>query len=59
MKKHKGIILAISLMILGFILNALAWTILPGPTFSSLGLTLGLGLGFVGFILFFINIIKK
>jgi hypothetical protein len=59
MKKYKGIILSISLMILGFILNALAWTILPGPTFSSLGLIFGLGLSFVGFVLFFINITKK
>lgn len=59
MKRYKGIILSISLMILGFILNGLAWTILPGPTFSSLGLTFGLGLSFVGFVLFLINVNKK
>jgi hypothetical protein len=59
MKRYKGIILSISLMTLGFVLNGLAWTILPGPTLSSLGLTFGLGLSFVGFILFFININKK
>jgi uncharacterized iron-regulated membrane protein len=59
MKRYKGIILSISLMILGFILNGLAWKILHGPTLSSLGLTFGLGLSFVGFILFFKNINKK
>jgi hypothetical protein len=59
MTKQKGIILSICSIILGFVLNGLAWTILPGPTFSSLGLTFGLGLMFVGFILFLININKR
>jgi hypothetical protein len=59
MTKQSGIILSISSILLGFVLNALAWTILPGPTFSSLGLLLGLGLFFFGVIIFISNANKK
>ncbi len=50
MTKQNKAILSISIMIIGFILNGLAWTILPGPTFSALGLLVGLGLILGGFL---------
>lgn len=56
MNKQNKIILSILSMILGFVLNGIAWTIAIGPTFNTLALLLGLGLMFGGFIWFIINI---
>ena len=47
------------MMFLGFTLNALAWTVLPGPTYSTLGLHSGLGFMFIGGLLFLINLLKN
>ncbi len=49
MKKHQasaGLLMLIS----GFILNGLAWTVLPGPVLNTAGLICGLGLIFLGVI---------
>ena len=59
MTKQKGIILSIYLLISGFILNGLAWTILPGPTFNTMGLLLGLGLFVFGVVMFVLSVNKN
>lgn len=58
MKKQEGIILSVAMMILGFLLNGLAWTVLPGPNLSTFALIAGLGLTFVGFVFLIINLNK-
>lgn len=45
-------------MVLGFVSNGLAWTILPGPTLSTLGLLLGLGLFIFGVVMFILSVNK-
>ncbi len=50
LSRTKSIFLSFGLIITGFVLNGLAWTILPGPTWSSLSLISGLGLIVGGFI---------
>jgi hypothetical protein len=59
MKQLKKIYLSIIAMFVGFILNVMAWTVLPGPNLSTMCLLLGLGLMFGGFIFFIISISKK
>lgn len=59
MKKQNLIILYIFLILFGFILNGLAWAILPGPTLSTLGLLLGLALTLFGFVFLIITLSKK
>jgi hypothetical protein len=58
MTKQKGIVLSICSMVLGFVSNGLAWTILPGPTLSTLGLLLGLGLFIFGVVMFILRVNK-
>jgi hypothetical protein len=58
MTKQKGIILSICSIVVGFVLNGLAWTILSGPTFSTLGLLLGISLFIFG-VVFFISSLNK
>ncbi len=43
MQKENKIFLSILIMIIGFVLNGLAWTISMGPTLNTLSLLLGLG----------------
>lgn len=50
--KNKGFIISILSSIIGFILNGLAWTVLPGPVINTLSLIVGLLLMLLGFILF-------
>jgi hypothetical protein len=47
MTKGIRILISISMIILGWTLNAIAWTTMDGPTISSMCLLLGLGL-FIG-----------
>jgi hypothetical protein len=58
MTKQKGIVLSICSMVLGFVSNGLAWTVLPGPTLSTLGLLLGLGLFIFGVVMFILSVNK-
>ncbi|MBD8080993.1 hypothetical protein [Chryseobacterium caseinilyticum] len=48
MSKVKGFSISIVSFILGFILNGLAWTILPGPNLNTLALIVGLLLVLIG-----------
>ncbi|KQS92039.1 hypothetical protein [Chryseobacterium sp. Leaf394] len=48
MSKVKGFSISIVSFILGFILNGLAWTILPGPNLNTLALIVGLLLMLIG-----------
>ncbi|UPT69667.1 MAG: hypothetical protein M0D53_10885 [Flavobacterium sp. JAD_PAG50586_2] len=59
MTKQKGILLSISSILLGFALNGLAWTILPGPMFSTLGLLLGIALFIFGVVMLIISVNKN
>lgn len=43
-------------MIIGFVLNGLAWTIPMGPTLNTFALLLGLGSMFGGFIYLILSI---
>lgn len=58
MNKNRNLYLSILAMLVGFGLNAMAWTILPGPTLNTMGLVIGLGLMFFGFVSFLINLHK-
>jgi hypothetical protein len=59
MTRNQGLKTSLFSIILGFVLNALAWTILPGPTISTFGLLFGLGLMVYGAIKLLISINKK
>lgn len=50
--KTKGFIISILSFIIGFILNGLAWTVLPGPEINTISLIIGLLLMLIGFCLF-------
>lgn len=50
--KTKGFFASILSFIIGFVLNGLAWTVLPGPEINTISLILGLGLMLIGFCLF-------
>ena len=56
MQKENKILLSILIMIIGFVLNGLAWTIPMGPTLNTLSLLLGLGSMFGGFIYLILSI---
>jgi hypothetical protein len=56
MQKENKIFLSILIMIIGFVLNGLAWTIPMGPTLNTLALLLGLGSMFGGFIYLILSI---
>ncbi len=59
MTRNQGLKVALYSIILGFVLNALAWTLLPGPTFSTFGLLVGLGLMIYGAIQLLVSINKN
>lgn len=50
MYKQNKIFLSILIIIIGFVLNGLAWTLSMGSTLNTLALLLGLGFMFSGFI---------
>ncbi len=59
MIQNKYLYISILLMMVGFLLNVVAWTILPGPNLNTISLLLGLGLMFGGFISFYNKSNKK
>jgi len=60
MKKNKNLLLAILMMIIGFIFNGLAWsTIIGGHPYNTICFLLGMGLIFSGLILFILSLAKK
>ena len=50
--RTKGFLISVLSFIVGFILNGLAWTILPGPELNTTALILGLVLMLLGFVIF-------
>jgi hypothetical protein len=56
MQKQNKIFLSILIMVVGFILNGLAWTVSMGPTLNTLALLFGLGFMFGGFIYLILSI---
>ncbi len=56
MQKQNKIFLSILIMIIGFVLNGLAWTVPMGPTLNTLTLLFGLGFMFGGFIYLIVSI---
>jgi hypothetical protein len=56
MQKQNKIFLSILIMVIGFVLNGLAWTVAMGPTLNTLALLLGLGFMFGGFIYLILSI---
>jgi hypothetical protein len=50
MKKKRQALTGLLMLITGFILNVLAWSILPGPVLSTIGLGGGQVLMFAGII---------
>ncbi|MCA4809994.1 hypothetical protein IF128_09600 [Empedobacter stercoris] len=50
--KTKGFITSALSFIIGFVLNGLAWTVLPGPELNTISLIFGLLLMLLGFCLF-------
>lgn len=59
MTRQKGIVLSILSVILGYLSLYLSWGILPGPTFSTLALLLGIGLVIFGIVMFVISANKN
>lgn len=59
MTKSVKIIIAICMIIFGWVLNAYAWTSAPGPTINTLCLILGLGLMGGGLTLILIILTKN
>jgi hypothetical protein len=59
MTKKTKILISIGMIILGWLLNAIAWTTTNGPTISSICLLLGLGLFIGGLIFLIINLTRK
>lgn len=58
MKKYR-ILLPFLFMISGFVLIGMAWSINLGVPFNSICLTLGLGLSFLGLVIFVIGLWKN
>jgi hypothetical protein len=56
--KKKKIIISVGVIVLGWLLNAFAWTTKLGHPISTISLLLGLGLLFIGLITLFITLIK-
>ena len=60
MKKNKNLLLAILMMIAGFLFNGLAWsTILGGHPYNTICFLLGLGLSLFGLIFLLLSLGKK
>lgn len=59
MQKGKRLIISFLSFLLGFILNGLAWTVLPGPELNTISLIVGFILMFFGFIMFVISFFSK
>lgn len=60
MKKNKNLLISILMMMIGFVLNGLAWsTIIGGHPYNTICFLLGLGLSFFGLILFILSLAKK
>ncbi len=59
MIKKTKILISIGMIILGWILNAIAFTTTNGPTINSISLLLGLGFFISGLIFLIINLIGK
>ncbi|WP_262152404.1 DUF1616 domain-containing protein [Chryseobacterium foetidum] len=59
MSKVKGFSISIVSFLLGFILNGLAWTILPGPSLNTIALVSGLLLMLIGGCLFIASFFFK
>jgi len=59
MTKNKKIVISICLMVLGWFLNAFAWTTNYGHPTNTIFLLLGLGFFFIGLIFLIITLIKK
>lgn len=60
MKKNKNLLIAILMMIMGFVFNGLAWsTIIGGHPDNTICFLLGLGLSLFGLIFFILNLVKK
>ena len=59
MTKQKGIILSILSVIVGYVSLYLSWGILPGTTFSTIALLLGIGLVIFGIVMFIVNAAKR
>jgi len=59
-KKNKILFVSILIMVIGFILNGLAWsTIIGGHPNSTICLVLGLILLFLGLLFFILSFAKK
>lgn len=59
MTRNQGLKVSLFSIFVGFVLNALAWTVLPGPTFSTFGLLVGVGLMIYGAIQLLVSINKN
>lgn len=59
MPKSKLLIISFLIFILGFVLNGLAWTVLPGPELNTISLIVGFILMFFGLIMFVISFFRK
>lgn len=59
MIRKTKILISIGMIILGWVLNAIAWTTTNGPIISSSCLLLGLGLFIGGLILLIVNLTEK
>jgi uncharacterized membrane protein HdeD (DUF308 family) len=58
MTRHTGIIFSILSVLVGYISLYLSWGILPGPTFNTITLLLGISLIIFGVVLFIISVKK-
>ncbi|MGO4772893.1 hypothetical protein ACEN2I_14620 [Flavobacterium sp. W22_SRS_FK3] len=52
----KKILLPLAMMIVGFILNGIVWSVNIGSPINTICLCFGLGLCFFGFILFIVRL---
>jgi hypothetical protein len=60
MKKNKNLLIAILMMIIGFVFNGLAWsTIIGVHPYNTICFLLGLGLSLFGLIFFILSLVKK
>jgi hypothetical protein len=59
MTRKNTVLVSIALIIIGWLLNAFAWTTKMGHPISTICLFLGLGFIFVGLIFFILSLTKK
>jgi hypothetical protein len=59
MTRYKTLLLSVTLGVSGFILNGLAYTVLPGPELNTIAFFCGVAMMLAGFILFIIALFKK